>query len=174
MGHVKLKVAGLIVVVLGIAAWVWWRGTNTVPVITIPTPKMPVPNARGYYVAAGKALRDVNEIGFAIEKAKPSYHVNSLDRFYPLAEKDALLKDNAQVLKTLRQGFAYEYRVPPIRRSPGTLRTSPAFGSCRGCSFWRGNRGRAMGIREGRWTASLTWYAWERISHAAAKYCTCW
>lgn len=80
------------------------------PVVSIPTPRMPAPNAFDFYVAAGNAVVVDKKIGLAVSRRPaPGGHV------YTLAEKDALVAANTGPLKTLRQGFAYPYLNPPAR-----------------------------------------------------------
>ena len=114
-----LIIATGIVVLLATIGAFWWHTVNIIPALNIPTPKMPYPNAKDYFVAACNAIRDSNKIGFAIEESKrPAGTTSSgppYDRVYSLAEKEAIIKNNAYALKMLRRGFAYEYREPPAR-----------------------------------------------------------
>lgn len=97
-----------VVIILGLAAL--FQSLNQMPVVKIPNPKMPSPNAYDYYTPAANAMSDVNAIGDALSpSSSSSTHV------YTLTEKDALVAKNAKALSTLRQGFAYEYYNPPAR-----------------------------------------------------------
>jgi hypothetical protein len=78
---------------------------------------MPKPNAFDYYVAAGKLLKDVPKIKDASLPAKTASTAGLLtaSRRYTLAEKEALVGENAAALAKLREGFAYNYQSPPVR-----------------------------------------------------------
>lgn len=101
-----------------LAAWGYnkWRAANEVPNIVVPTPKLPSPNAFDFYVKAGNAVQDDMKIGWAIAKAPPRLPPGVPNVYvYTLAQKEALVKENAGTLKMLRQGFAYPYWNPPVR-----------------------------------------------------------
>ena len=104
------------VIIVAIVAWS--QIMNAMPVVKIPTPVMPSPNAHDFYVDAANALRDGRKILYASSDAgmpvKPSKS-DPYERRYTLAEKDEIVSHNALALKTLRRGFAYPYMAPPIR-----------------------------------------------------------
>jgi hypothetical protein len=107
-------------VVIGcIGGYLWWDDINALPVVTVPTPTMPSPNAFTYFLAAGNSLVDGNKIGFAIEPSStsstPEPPSRSDDHVYTLDQKDALVAENAPALQLLHQGFSYHYMVPPMR-----------------------------------------------------------
>lgn len=107
----KFLLGGIVAVVaLAALLGVFFHVRDADPVVSIPTPRLPSPNAFDFYVAAGNAVVDDKKIGFAVSR-----HPAPGDPIYSLAEKDALVAANAGPLKTLRQGFAYPYLNPPAR-----------------------------------------------------------
>ncbi|HLV80775.1 MAG TPA: hypothetical protein VKT32_10855 [Chthonomonadaceae bacterium] len=86
-----------------------WQAVNEMPRLVIPTPKMPAHNAFDYFQQAGYSVVDDQKIGDAILRQP------RLAPSYSLADKEALVQENAEPLKTLRQGFAYPYVNPPLR-----------------------------------------------------------
>jgi len=85
----------------------WGRFIADDPVLTIPKPVLPNPNAFDAYVTAGRSLINAKQID-AASYTRPPVPIS-------LEQKEALVQQNAGALQTLRQGFAYEYRNPPIR-----------------------------------------------------------
>ncbi|MCW3100054.1 MAG: hypothetical protein JWL77_5672 [Chthonomonadaceae bacterium] len=85
----------------------WWTEAMKTPVVTIPTPALPNPNAFDFYVGAGNAVVNDKQIGNAVG-TKPVV-------VYTLAQKEALVQQNLGVINTLHQGFAYSYLNPPAR-----------------------------------------------------------
>lgn len=122
--------------VLLLGAPLWWRAQSRDPVLTIPTPVMPSPNAFDYYVRAGNAVTESNAIGYALMSPRPASQLPkptadfspppgvpnnagpppvNPNRNYSPEEKAALVEANAGALQTLRQGFAFPYLHPPAR-----------------------------------------------------------
>ena len=112
---------GCVALLLGIG--IAWDNLNRDPVINIPTPQMPAPNAFDFYVKAG-------QIRSMLAAATPGYGAvdpvtdtrstkdlspQQLARRYPTAGKVAWIQKCAPVLQTLRQGFAHPYLAPPER-----------------------------------------------------------
>lgn len=85
----------------------WWYNAMRVPAVSIPEPKMPVPNAFDFYLAAGKALVNDKQIADAVGVQPKAV--------YSHAQKEALVQANLGVIKILHQGFAYPYQNPPVR-----------------------------------------------------------
>ncbi len=85
----------------------WWNTAMKTPVVNIPNPVLPNPNAFDFYVTAGNTLTGDKQIGVAVS-TKPTIA-------YSLAHKEALVQQNAGVINTLHQGFAYPYLNPPAR-----------------------------------------------------------
>jgi type II secretory pathway pseudopilin PulG len=85
----------------------WWTAAMRTPVVKIPTPVMPHPNAFDFYVKAGNAVTGDKQIGDAVS-LKPTASLS-------LAQKEALVQQNANAIDTLHQGFAYPYVNPPCR-----------------------------------------------------------
>lgn len=103
-------------IALILAAGLWWQWLNADPVVHIPTPQMPNPNAFDFYVKAGDALVRSNQIGDAIRVQPPGVKADpKLYPTYSLAQKQALLQMNLPALRLLHQGFAYKYQQPPER-----------------------------------------------------------
>lgn len=86
---------------------VWWHIANDNPEVVVPTPVMPGPNAFDFYVAAGKGIVNTKQIDNAT--------VNRPKTPVTLAQKEALLQQNASVFLSVQKGFAYPYYNPPIR-----------------------------------------------------------
>lgn len=74
-----------------------------------------MPNAFDSYVAAGSALVDMNKVDYAIASRHSVPRSVPEDHPYSLAEKDALIAENARALGLLRHGFADPYLNPPAR-----------------------------------------------------------
>jgi type II secretory pathway pseudopilin PulG len=85
----------------------WWTAAMKTPVVAIPTPTLPNPNAFDFYVAAGNAVVNDKQIGYTFYK-KPMV-------VYTLAQKEVLVQQNLGVINTLHKGFAYPYVNPPAR-----------------------------------------------------------
>ncbi len=103
----------LIGIVTGVA--LWYKTINAIPTVSVPMPTMPSANAFDYFVAASNAVTDSSKIGFAISKNHTPDSSNPDDRDYSLTEKQAIVRENADPLRTLRTGFAYPYQNPPMR-----------------------------------------------------------
>jgi len=124
------------VVVMGLFAC-WWQWANTNPVVIVPTPAMPNPNARDFYIKACSSFvpypiatptvpynlafdqwssKDADRIGTGPGIAK-TYTANaSSGTLIPsLAELQGLVRVNAPAFAMLRKGFQYEYRDTPSR-----------------------------------------------------------
>lgn len=108
-GKTALVIIGISVALIVTLIVIQVRVNSAVPNIVVPMPKMPSPNAFDFYRKAGYAVLDDAKIGDAIG-TRPR-----LANSYSLADKEALVKENAGPLKTLRQGFAYPYLNPPSR-----------------------------------------------------------
>lgn len=104
--------------VIGIMVVLWNQSANTTPVVKIPAYVVPNPNAYDYYVRSVNAIKDNKKIypaTYNIIPHKPRYpgeKPDPIDRVYTLAEKDAILANNDSALRTLREGFKYEYKQP--------------------------------------------------------------
>ena len=108
-----LLTLSLAVTVIAGGGTIWWQAANVNPVLTIPTPTLPNPNAHDFYVAASKIRVHDREIGNAVQPRRRARRPN--DRALTLADKQKLVRDNAETLRMLRQGFAYPYHEPPVR-----------------------------------------------------------
>ena len=95
-----------IVAALAVGIVLWFRGLDINPSITVPTPTMPVPNARDYFEAAGNAkIEDKWVSGDASKDNSPA----------GMAAKEKTLQRNARAFQLLHQGFAYPYHASPVR-----------------------------------------------------------
>jgi len=74
--------------------------------IVVPTPIMPNPNAYDFYVRAGKALYDLEDINPARPPASKQQQ---------LAQWQRAVRSNQKTLQLVRQGLQYEYRELPER-----------------------------------------------------------
>jgi len=104
MRRILAGIAGLCAV--GVGA-IWWHLIRDEPDLTVPNPVMPATNAFDYYVAAGRGTVNTKVITDALSaspKTPPT-----------LEQQEAAVKENAGVLQSLHEGFAYEYRNPPAR-----------------------------------------------------------
>ncbi len=97
---VLITIGGFAILIGGTAA-AWWSYANKTPVVSIPTPKMPSPNAFDDYVAAGSLVAKSPLMD------KPGTGT--------LAEREAVLRRNAAALARFRQGLARPYHHPPAR-----------------------------------------------------------
>ena len=66
--HWLLILTGVVLLVIA-AVVAWLQIMNAPPVVKIPTPVMPSPNAHDFYVRAGNALRDKDRISYASNDA---------------------------------------------------------------------------------------------------------
>ena len=125
---------------LAFSGFCWWRVEGDNPNISVPMPTLPSPNAFDIYVKAGEAVRDISKIDSAVQSSHASKAIKQaghpytqggdlLDAVhreeskaikqaghpYTLAEKAALVNENAEALHLLRAGFAYPYLNTPVR-----------------------------------------------------------
>src|SRR5690349_4922123 len=97
---------GLVACIFAFA--LWWGNINADPVVNIPTPKMPNPNAWDYYLKAGDAEVPLpNGIDPIFDTNPPKTPADRAKR-YSLPAKQAWLNKNAKALQLLRQGFQYQ------------------------------------------------------------------
>lgn len=122
----KLVIASTFAVALLLGAGYWWQNLNQTPQVTIPSPKMPSPNAFDIYAKAYflnvKRPSALNE-GYNPKtgRLEPNNYKTWEERlpFYRKPELQVWLACNQPAINTLRQGFQYEYRHPPIRSLSG-------------------------------------------------------
>jgi hypothetical protein len=102
--RIMAGITGLFIV--GLLA-LWWRLASDEPVVAVPYPVMPNPNAFDFYSAAGRGVVNTKVLDDAL----------ALNPTVPLTleQKEAAVQQNAGVLQSLHAGFAYEYRNPPAR-----------------------------------------------------------
>jgi len=95
-----------IVAALAVGIVLWFRGLDINPSIAVPTPIMPVPNARDYFEAAGNAkVEDKWASGDPLKDNSPA----------GIAAKEKTLKMNTKAFQLLHQGFQYPYLAQPAR-----------------------------------------------------------
>lgn len=115
---------------------IWWHWSNAMPRVTIPSPIMPNPNARDYYLKALRAfvpyqvttpngtasfrywdLRDQVERNDPAFGKGPGITVLTKDgRGQPsLADLQGLSQANAPAFAAFHAGFHYDYREPAFR-----------------------------------------------------------
>lgn len=108
--HRGLLVAAIVLAVIAATIWMWWSGLTRMPVVTIPTPTMPSPNAFDLINQACSNIQDEKQVGEAIaSRPVAGQHV------YTSAEKAALVAKNAEALRDLRAAFQHEFMHPPAR-----------------------------------------------------------
>lgn len=107
LGFVLLFFTALLV------AWLWFLHLTAAPVIAIPTPKMPSPNALDFYVRAGHQFRNQDKVADVIQAIYEGK--DPAKQAYSPAEQQALVQENTTALQTLRQGLSYPYLSPPLR-----------------------------------------------------------
>jgi hypothetical protein len=95
--------------VLALAVGGFWYWINIPPQVKIPTPVMPNPNGYDYFVGAGKAFVWDDK---GVDQSTDTEFVK--DKLYPLAAKEAWLKQNAKALQLLREGLKYSARQPAV------------------------------------------------------------
>jgi hypothetical protein len=135
-GEKRLLVVTVCCIGLLLGSIPWRYYMDAEPVLNIPTPKMPTPNAYDSYVKAGKlhaalvvANPGIDGVDRATDTRRPPVGLSAqqLRQRYPTAAKEAWVRKNAPVFKLLRQGFAYEYLTPPDSLQGGNLRTISKF-----------------------------------------------
>lgn len=115
---VSLITAVLVVIALGI---VWFmRDLDTFPNIAIPKRNMPSPNGYDYFVKACVLIKPKNyfTLRFASDPANSipgkEQGEGESNRYYPLAEREEILRKNTAVLKIAREGFQFECKSPRL------------------------------------------------------------
>jgi type II secretory pathway pseudopilin PulG len=124
----------------------WYSVANRIPVVTIPRPVMPQPNAFDVYVSAGNAVTGEKQIQDAVG-SKPTAS-------YSLEQKQALVRQNVGVVNTLHKGFAYPYLNPPVRSFRTLL---PYYKSFRGLARLLSLRGHVR-AEKGDWMGATDSY----------------
>ena len=130
-----IAVGLFVVIVLGIACW--WEQNNILPVIAIPTPVMPNPNAYDLLLQAAMQMKFSiklhNAIGPSLNPPTApvttdlemlSFYLRdrgtgSTNQWLPvkptLTEMQTLVRANAAGFITLHRAFQQEFREPPVR-----------------------------------------------------------
>jgi hypothetical protein len=118
---------GLVIVTTIIAGlvgfgWMWWSRMTAMPVVTIPTPILPSPNAFDIFVQIGNGLQNERLIRQAVAPTTGQRLLNQ-------AEKAQLVADNNRALKELRAGLQCEYLHPFIPSYMAPVPHAPKFRS---------------------------------------------
>lgn len=115
----RLIVWLVVIVAIAIAVVIWDHEKNVIPVVDIPTPIMPNPNAFDVWVEAAKSQKDFEKISYAISDSfrykEAEKDKDRLDRAYSFEEKNAFIAENKQALTAFREGLQYEYYAPTAR-----------------------------------------------------------
>jgi len=140
-GERRLLWAMLLFLLLVGGFTVWWYSINAAPVVTVPTPTMPHPNARDFYdkayasfipfsvkTAYGPYSLNISELAYMLTEKSfgtgpgiarlyhPEQRTNSPERLRPSWEElRGFIRSNALVFTTLRQGFRYDCQAVPVR-----------------------------------------------------------
>ena len=126
-GEKRLIVVVLCSMALVVGTGLWRYSLDAEPILHIPSPHLPSPNAYDFYAKAAKAheaLLRATPGAASVDPVTDPRFSQSLSRVqlaqrYPTAAKEeAWIKKNATVLRLLRQGFKYRYLQPPDR-GPG-------------------------------------------------------
>ncbi|MDW8208545.1 MAG: hypothetical protein RMJ43_11980 [Chloroherpetonaceae bacterium] len=92
-----------------------WHNLTHVPRVTVPEPRMPVPNAFDTLVLAGKRVqehREINNLYHLLQKRALTGVPQDRDTNNLRA---SLVAKNAAALELMRQSFGKEYLHPPVR-----------------------------------------------------------
>ena len=101
------------VTVLCLAAGGFWYWINIPPQIKIPTPVMPHPNGYDFFLrAAAVYVPDKKGVDEITDHHEP---MPGKTKQYPLADKEAWLKQNAKAFQLLREGLKYPALHPVVR-----------------------------------------------------------
>ncbi len=104
-----------VVLVLVVCLGIWFHRLEENPAVSIPTPQMPSPNAYDLLTAADSAVVDARKIRWAVEEDVLTSLFPKNGRRLTTAQKATLLRENADVLLSVRRSLRYSYRKPPIR-----------------------------------------------------------
>jgi hypothetical protein len=104
--QIALMAAATMLVVLSV-----YHSFDPVPTITIPTPKMPIPNGYDLLVKAHNACVERDNITAA---AFPSTRFRNMRKFTP-AQQLHLRDENLQVFPLIRTAIDMPFRLPPMR-----------------------------------------------------------
>jgi len=100
--------------VAGISLWLYILDTD--PVVAVPTPKMPVPNARDYFIEAANGVVDTKKIiRVNWQPIKQTKMAGVPGQRYSSVQKEALVTENSAALLTFRAGLPYHYQELPLR-----------------------------------------------------------
>ena len=123
-GEKGMLIVAILLLVMGGWFACWHYSINVDPVVEIPTPTMPSPNAKDYYLQAYELKVDYLE-PFTTAKVRIEHYYPCLRIDTPTAwpdekkpslqEMQALMKENAPVFAMTKKGFRYQYHAVPIR-----------------------------------------------------------
>jgi hypothetical protein len=108
------------VIILCLAAGGFWYWINIPPQIKIPTPVMPKPNGYDYFIRAGAAyVEDSKGVDELTDRHDP---VPGKTKQYPIAAKEAWLRQNAKAFQFLREGLKYPALHSPVRSGDSSIK----------------------------------------------------
>lgn len=94
-------------------ALIAWRRASRVPAISIPTPRLPSPNAYDTLLAAARALVGGNTYEVAALPGEPlPPGASRYMKRITLAQAQSLLKQNAAAIRLMRRAFRQQYWAP--------------------------------------------------------------
>lgn len=117
-----------VVLVLVVSLGLWLHGLEADPVVSVPTPPMPNPNAHDLLTSADSEVVDARKLRWALEEDLPTFDHPRNARKLTTAQKDALLRENADVLLSVRRSLRHSYRKPPIRSLSKRASEGASFG----------------------------------------------
>lgn len=103
-GETGLLVASLALAGVLVGAGFWVQSSHELPKYNIPTPVMPSPNARDFYLSATKKM----------SRQAGGMMGTKTNNFTP-AQRAAVVAQDAPALAEVRKGFAYPFQNPPAR-----------------------------------------------------------
>ncbi len=120
-------------IITGLVAGIslWLHTLDTDPIVAIPTPKIPVPNARDYFIEAANGVVDegkIMDVNWQPDKVPQRSPVSSSSplfrrpsgtsanmHIYSPAQKAALVAENVSAFQSLQKGLFYSYQETPMR-----------------------------------------------------------
>lgn len=116
---------GILTILLVLGGIGWWRWANTLPTVEPQKVKMPSSNAFDFYLKASQAITVPQTV---IDPIHDSKHIPQAQwkTHYPIAKKEAWLRQNAKALQLVHQGLQCRYYAPqhyPLQKSTNDTTT---------------------------------------------------